>query len=231
MNKLLSGLLATVTMAGSIYFSSQSASSNKVVNLSESNAIALPTDRSAIDAQRNAIALPTDRSAIDAQRNAIALDAQRNAIALNKQGNMIPDILAAHNKYRSQVGIPPLKWSNKIAISAQTWANTLAKMGKMQHSTSQARSGYGENLWMGTAGAFSFTQMVDGWGSEKKNFIPNKTFPNVSKTGNWADVGHYTQIVWKNTTEVGCALTQGGRNNYLVCQYNPPGNFQGQKPY
>jgi len=161
----------------------------------------------------------------------MAFPALGSTIALNNQGNMINDILAAHNKYRSQVGVPPLKWSNKIASSAQTWANKLAKMGKMQHSTSQERSGYGENLWMGTAGAFSFTQMVDGWGSEKKNFIPNKAFPNVSKTGNWADVGHYTQIVWKNTTEVGCALTQGGGNNYLVCQYNPPGNFQGQKPY
>jgi uncharacterized protein YkwD len=217
MNKLLSGLLTTVTIVGSIYVFSQSASSHKVVNLSDINTMAFPAVRSTI--------------ALRPQRNTMAFPALRSTIALNNQGNMINDILAAHNKYRSQVGVPPLKWSNKIASSAQTWANKLANMGKMQHSTSQERSGYGENLWMGTAGAFSFTQMVDGWGSEKKYFIPNKAFPNVSKTGNWADVGHYTQIIWKNTTEVGCALTQGGGNNYLVCQYNPPGNFQGQKPY
>ncbi|MEY3868797.1 MAG: CAP domain-containing protein [Microcoleaceae cyanobacterium] len=215
MNKLLGAIVATVTIAGCVYFSSKPASSQKTDNPTISY---LDSDLIKLS-DVNGIALPTDQKAV------------RSTIALNNQGNMIPDILAAHNKYRTQVGIPPLKWSNKIASSAQTWANQLAKMGKMQHSTSQARSGYGENLWMGTAGAFSFTQMVDGWGSEKKNFIPNKAFPNVSKTGNWADVGHYTQIVWKNTTEVGCALTQGGGNNYLVCQYNPPGNFQGQKPY
>lgn len=207
MNKLLGAIVATVTIAGCLYFSSKPASSQK-------------TDNPTISYLDSHLVKLSDVNAIVG-----------STIALNNQGNMIPDILAAHNKYRAQVGIPPLKWSNKIASSAQTWANQLAKMGKMQHSTSQARSGYGENLWMGTAGAFSFTQMVDSWGSEKKNFIPNKAFPNVSKTGNWADVGHYTQIVWKNTTEVGCALTQGSGNNYLVCQYNPPGNFQGQKPY
>lgn len=137
------------------------------------------------------------------------------------------DILAAHNKYRQEVGVPALKWSDTVATAAQKWANQLASTGQFQHSGSAS---YGENLWMGTAGAFSFTQMVDSWGSEKKFFVAG-TFPNVSSSGKWQDVGHYTQVIWRNTTEVGCGLATAGGKDYLVCQYNPKGNYIGQKVY
>lgn len=143
--------------------------------------------------------------------------------AMNKN-----EILTAHNKYRQAVGVPPLQWSNTVASSAQQWANQLAATRRFQHSNNRR---YGENLWMGTAGRFTFMQMVNSWGSEKKYFIPNRTFPNVSSSGNWADVGHYTQIIWRNTTQVGCGLASGGGNDYLVCQYSPPGNVIGQKVY
>jgi Cysteine-rich secretory protein family/LysM domain len=139
---------------------------------------------------------------------------------------MIQEILAAHNSYRSQVGVPNLQWSNSLASSAQQWANQLAATHTFKHS---GRGG--ENIWMGTAGHYSRTQMVGSWGDEKRYFVPNGTFPNVSSTGNWADVGHYTQVVWRNTTEVGCAIASDGNNEYLVCQYNPAGNFMGQKVY
>ncbi|MFB2981417.1 CAP domain-containing protein [Microseira sp. BLCC-F43] len=148
--------------------------------------------------------------------------AQR-ARAINKN-----EILAAHNKYRRSVRVPPLQWSDTVASSAQQWANQLARTSRFEHSNNRR---YGENLWMGTAGRFSFTQMVDGWGSEKQYFIPNRTFPNVSNTGKWQDVGHYTQVIWRNTRQVGCALASGGGNDYLVCQYSPPGNVIGQRVY
>lgn len=141
---------------------------------------------------------------------------------------MVADILAAHNRYRDEYNLPHLTWSDTVAASAQQWANQLASSNTFEHS---AGSGYGENLWRGTAGAYSTTQMVDSWGSEKQYFIPNRTFPDLSTTGNWADVGHYTQIIWRNTTEVGCALATGSGSDVLVCQYNPPGNYTGQNPY
>ncbi len=142
--------------------------------------------------------------------------------------SMAQEILNAHNKYRSEVGVPPLRWSNQLAAQAEQWAKHLSRNKAFKHSQT---SGQGENLWMGTSHQFSFTQMVDSWGSEKKYFKYG-AFPNVSSTGNWADVGHYTQIVWKNTTQVGCAGVDGSDGKYrLVCRYVTPGNFRGQKPF
>jgi len=141
------------------------------------------------------------------------------------------EILNAHNRYRQEIKtkkpLPNLKWSDEVARSAQKWADKLAANNSFEHSDG---SPYGENLWQGTANSYSQTQMVDGWGDEKKDFVFG-VFPNVSKTGNWADVGHYTQIIWRDTTEVGCGLATGGGNDVLVCQYNPPGNYQDEKPY
>lgn len=138
-------------------------------------------------------------------------------------------LLDRHNFYRSQVGVPALKWSDRLASNAQGWANNLAARGgkTLQHSSG---SGEGENLWMGSAGYFSQQTMVDGWGGEKKYYKPG-VFPNVSTTGNWSDVGHYTQIVWRNTTEVGCAVATAGGNDILVCRYSSPGNYMGQKAF
>jgi hypothetical protein len=53
-------------------------------------------------------------------------------------------------------------------------------------------------------------------------------FPAVSRTGNWEDVGHYTQIVWPTTTRVGCAIASTSRTDYLVCRYSPAGNIDGR---
>ncbi len=139
------------------------------------------------------------------------------------------EILNTHNGYRQAVGLPPLAWSDVLANDAQLWAEHLAALGGRQ--LIHARDGVeGENLWLGTVGAFSYTAMVRGWGDEKK-FFRYGTFPDVSTTGNWDDVGHYTQIVWKATTHVGCAKTVAGGNDILVCRYSPPGNYVGEKPY
>jgi uncharacterized protein YkwD len=137
-------------------------------------------------------------------------------------------LLDAHNQYREEVNVPPLRWSNALAQSAQAWADHLASTDTFSHSDAE---GYGENLWMGTTGFYSPGEMVDSWGSEKQYFISGATFPNVSTTGQWSDVGHYTQMVWRNTTEVGCGLATGNGWDILVCQYSPPGNFTNQKPF
>jgi hypothetical protein len=138
------------------------------------------------------------------------------------------ELLTAHNKYRSQVNEGPLVWSDSLAASAQDWAQHLAdEVHALQHS---GVAGVGENLAMWTAGRASLTQLVDMWGAEKHYFI-DTSFPDVSSTGNWRTVGHYTQMIWRNTTEVGCGLGTGGGYDYLVCRYTPQGNFMGEKVF
>lgn len=145
----------------------------------------------------------------------------------SSSGGMAQELLNAHNSYRSQVGAPPLTWSDNLANQAKEWANHLSSTGKFEHSSGTQQ---GENLWKGTSNHFSYTQMVDRWGDEKKNFNGGVS-PNFSHTGNFGDVGHYTQMVWKNTTQVGCAVVDGNGNAVLVCRYDPSGNVAGQRPF
>jgi hypothetical protein len=83
---------------------------------------------------------------------------------------------------------------------------------------------------MGTRGAFGPEQMVGSWLAEKRYFRPG-LFPNVSATGNWLDVSHYTQMVWRGTTHVGCAIHRSARWDFLICRYSPPGNKDGKPVY
>ena len=103
-------------------------------------------------------------------------------------------IVAAHNSERGAVGMPPLSWDPALAAGAEVYAHQMAASGLFAHSDRSQRRGVGENLWMGTRGAFSFEAMVGGWAAEKRYFVPG-VFPNNSRTGDWADVGHYTQMI------------------------------------
>lgn len=140
-------------------------------------------------------------------------------------------ILAAHNAVRAQFGVAPLAWDPALANGAASYAVQLALTNSFQHSDRHARPGTGENLWMGTRGYYSYEAMVGGWASEQRDFVPG-IFPAVSRSGNWENVGHYTQMVWPTTTRVGCAVASNARNDYLVCRYSPAGNIDGRPvPY
>jgi hypothetical protein len=130
----------------------------------------------------------------------------------------------AHNLWRQKWGVAPLQWNSELAQRAQNYANHLASTGTFEHGD---KNGVGQNLWMGTSGFYSGTQMVESWGDEAK-WYHDGTFPNVSTTGDSSKVGHFTQLIWRSTREVGCGLSRGGGNDVLVCDYYPPGNFMGQ---
>jgi hypothetical protein len=134
--------------------------------------------------------------------------------------------LAAHNDARAAFGSSPLRWSDRLADEAGSWARELAGTGQMRHASHSERRGRGENLWMGTRAYFPPGQMVASFLDEQRHFVPG-AFPQVSRTGRWSDVGHYTQIVWPETREVGCALAQGRDVDVLVCRYWPAGNVIG----
>ncbi|HEY3636775.1 MAG TPA: CAP domain-containing protein [Rhizomicrobium sp.] len=140
----------------------------------------------------------------------------------------ISELLAAHNKYRSAVSDSPLVWSSSLAADSQIWAQHLAnEVHSLQHS---GLPGVGENLAMWSKGRSSLTQLVDMWGAEKQYFIES-SFPSVSTTGDWKTVAHYTQMIWRKTTDVGCGLATGGGYDFLVCRYSPQGNFMGEKVF
>ncbi len=139
----------------------------------------------------------------------------------------------AHNKWRSEVGVSPLEWSPELAGMAREWANVLVKEGsRLRHSN---RQNVGENLFYASAKVWSDgrreaqnvteSEVVDSWASEKKNY----DYSNDSCSG---ICGHYTQIVWETTKEVGCAAALSeDKSQVWVCNYRPPGNIYGRKPY
>ncbi len=136
-------------------------------------------------------------------------------------------LLAAQNSERAAAGVPPLAWDPVLAQHALSYGPALSAIGQLQHSPKQTRPGERENLWMGTAGAYSPEQMVSTWSSEKRFFRPG-VFPAVSTTGNWLDVAHYTTMIWPMTTRVGCGIYRKDGFDFLICRYSPPGNIDGK---
>lgn len=153
----------------------------------------------------------------------------RSANALSYSNVTAARLLAAHNRERARLGVAPLQWDPALAASAASYGPTLARLGGLRHSDRAIRHGQLENLWMGTRGAFSPEQMVGNWIAERAYYRPGMPFPYVSRTGNWADVAHYTQVVWSGTTHVGCAIFPSAHWDYLICRYSPPGNVDGRR--
>ena len=136
--------------------------------------------------------------------------------------------LAAHNRERARMSEAPLVWDEALAQGALDWAQELARSGKFEHASAERRKKAGENLFMGTAGAYPIETMIEQFISERDDFLPG-TSPAVTRDGNWRNVAHYTQIVWRGTQKVGCAMARGPRDDFLVCRYWPAGNIFGQK--
>ncbi len=154
----------------------------------------------------------------------------------NNTGNLSADLansmLAVHNSERAAVGVPPLVWNNTLAAQAKAWAEHLATTGEFAHSTCcGAFTKYGESI----AGFYPdepMTKWPAGWVAEKNHYDGGPLPPDTPASGPQA-IGHYTQMVWRTTTSVGCGTASGGGHPFsiLVCQYSPPGNIFGQKPY
>lgn len=134
-------------------------------------------------------------------------------------------LLASHNQARAARGAAPLTWNRDLASSAEEFAIVLANLNVLEHAPPEVRGGAGENIWMGTSGYYDANAMMNSFLQEERAFKPG-VFPDVSTTGRWNDVGHYTQIIWSGTKEVGCALATNGQNDFLVCRYLPAGNIR-----
>jgi hypothetical protein len=135
-------------------------------------------------------------------------------------------IVAIHNQVRAAAGSPPIYWDGGLALAADRYAAELARTGRWGHSAPATRLGQGENLWMGTRGAFNLDQMLGTWVAEGRAFRPGR-FPDVSRSGSWKDVGHFTQTIWPGSLRIGCASRSSARFDYFVCRYWPAGNVAG----
>jgi len=144
------------------------------------------------------------------------------------------EALQYHNKVRADVGVPPLVWSKDLAAYAQVWADYLAKNEcQFRHRTSNdtAFVHYGENLYASFTVGVKRKTAIDAsisWAGEKKDYTYAPVANHEKK-----DVGHYTQMVWKNTKELGMGIgiCPEGYVTVIVANYNPSGNIIGQFPY
>ena len=144
--------------------------------------------------------------------------------------------LNGHNRHRSRHQAPAMTYDRNLAASAQAWSNLLAREGRLTHSSRRARNGAGENLYVVyTTGSESpdavASQAIEAWYNEVKDY-------NYDRPGFSAATGHFTQVVWKSSTRLGCGVAQGrktlqGRTYnayYVTCHYGPAGNVRGQFP-
>jgi uncharacterized protein YkwD len=146
------------------------------------------------------------------------------------------DMLTAHNAVRARAlpgateALPPLKWSTEAEKVAAAWAErcTFAHNGGRGH--------FGENLSAATPHLWTTQEVVFDWASEAEDY---DYASNTCAQGKVC--GHYTQVVWRETTHVGCVVKTCTGNSpwgdevsewkLWVCNYAPPGNVVGEKPY
>lgn len=141
------------------------------------------------------------------------------------------EALAFHNKVRSDVGVNALVWSTELSAYAQEWADHLVSNNncQLQHrsNTGMNSQNYGENLAINYYSSHSAREASEAWYEEISlfsNVVLNKD--------NWYDAGHYSQMVWRNTTQLGMGSAKCPNGSYVVvANYNPSGNFMGKKAY
>uniref|UniRef100_A0A672J0F4 Golgi-associated plant pathogenesis-related protein 1-like n=1 Tax=Salarias fasciatus TaxID=181472 RepID=A0A672J0F4_SALFA len=127
------------------------------------------------------------------------------------------EFLESHNAYRAAHGAPPLTLSDSLTASAQRWADYLLQLGQMQHSN----MGTGENIyckWGSSSEALTGREAVDKWYSEIKDY--DYRYPGFRY-----NTGHFTQVVWRSSTELGVGVATDGHRVFVVGQYLPPGNY------
>lgn len=141
-----------------------------------------------------------------------------------------------HNQKRTEVGNGNVSWSAQIAQYAQQRADQIARNKQLAHLP-QGQNPYGENLASGgsTGGGVAYTVInaCDGWYAEKTKLPRNARTMTVDLFNK--GVGHYTQMVWKGTTQIGAGISQYQQGGFtmtvVVCCYNPPGNVINQAIY
>jgi pathogenesis-related protein 1 len=148
----------------------------------------------------------------------------------------IPELLVGtlekHNEIRAAHGVGPMTWSSSLSATAQGWAEECYDAGGdglIDHNPDRS-DGHpyyvGENIF-GGSGQYTGVEATEYWASEEADYdYGSNTCSGVC--------GHYTQIVWADSVELGCGLhtcTSLGYGYVIVCNYGPGGNVNGEPPY
>ncbi|MQL91533.1 hypothetical protein Taro_024141 [Colocasia esculenta] len=137
--------------------------------------------------------------------------------------NTPSDWVRLHNAARLTVGVPPVSWDNSVAAYASWYANQRRGDCQLVHSMGR----YGENLYKGWGREFTAEDAMRSWVNERQyyNCGSNSCVPGKV-------CGHYTQVMWSSSTKIGCARVKCNNGQiFMTCNYSPPGNFNGQRPY
>lgn len=153
------------------------------------------------------------------------------ATPLGSTAELKERFLKGHNDVRRIYNLPDLIWDENLANYAQRWAQHLKEKNgcnMMHRKVAQATEDkqYGENLAWYQGKAASPEAVTYYWSRECKGY----RHANNSCAG---VCGHFTQVIWKNTEAVGCGMAkcENTRTEVWVCNYDPPGNWRGEKPY
>ena len=192
------------------------------VNVNSSNQF--ETQKQKLIAQYNNFYEDGDVSDVDAKKQTaiqhVNVDDNNNN---NSNDDVENEALHCHNDYRTKHHAPPLTINKELSSIAQQYADHLAKNDIFEHSDNKYKGNpLGENLYMCSGTAITGKAMTSSWYNEIKDY-------DFTKPGFSMQTGHFTQVIWKSTTQMGIGYAQSESGNYYgVANYYPAGNFTGE---
>lgn len=153
------------------------------------------------------------------------LDSEKQTPLAHPESGVLEGITEVHNVIRREHGVPELSWDEALVTVSEEWIAELDSTNncQMEHNWD---SPYGENLFKANYEADN-EEVVLSWASEEAYYDYES---NECQAGEMC--GHYTQLIWSTTEHVGCAMLKCSTNEYLwMCNYDPAGNWVGERPY
>lgn len=241
----LSGLNGTMVLSNNLILAQNQATTHgrQAFQITQSGGAALPQDQVAappvpnrampsgskgsVPSSRPKTPVPVAPTPANGEKRAASVGVATGSKVARQDAQAMLDY---HNRVRAEVGNAPVRWSSQIARFAQQRADDIARTRRFEHLP-QGRNPYGENLaqgaFSGQTAAYTVIDACEGWHGEKAKMPRNARVMTVDLFNR--GVGHYTQMVWKGSTEIGAGIAQyqdrGTTFVVVVCCYSPAGNL------